>query len=467
MTDVEKAILAARHFETLLRDRYRARGTGLGQKTRSVSRNLHKDTIDNLLYIAEVRNTVAHEKVDKLPDKRRFDTACAALETFFKEALFTEAEPSPTWTESLQIGFWPQSVESSQQKRLYTLSPGSIRVYPLGLHRISTLRNTTEAGFVWMMPQSLPQIEIGALQSQDGLGLTVSVEVSVVVTDSEPTIKAVIMDDAQQIDALKRQLLLALQRISSGKTYDQISKTLHDVADQLKADVNKKAASDKSGAFLVFDCAVVDCSLEDSEIQEMRRHTLRASEEARKSAEEHKHVIELEQRQAESQREKAELERRLAAEALRHRIEMETLESDARARENRLQQRLQNEKELLEIEVAKAKADLAASAAGTRVLYPDETFGLERLRLNRDAEFWKANFSDRKMQNMMDLLINSGANQADVQWLKQMAAAMNMSSVAVTERPLALQDGSPSKPTSTPPVAQPETNDTGDSPDKK
>ena len=462
MTDVEKAILAARHFETLLRDRYRARGTGLGQKTRSVSRNLHKDTIDNLLYIAEVRNKVAHEKVDKLPDKQRFETACAALESFFKEALFTESEPVASWTEALQIGVWPKSVESSLQKRLYTLSPGSIRIYPIGIHRVSTLRNTTEAGFIWMMPQSLPQIEIGTLQSQDGLALSMTVEVSVAVADSESTIKAVILDDAQQTDTLKRQLLLVLQRISSTKTYDQLSKTVHEIADQLKADVNKKALSDRSGAYIVMDCAVVDCSLEDSEIQEMRRHALRANEEARRSAEEHRHIVELEQRQAESQREKAELERRFASESRLHRLEMEKLESDAKARENRLQQQLQKEKELLELEVAVAKADLAASSAGTRVLYPDESFGLDRLRLNRDAEFWKANFSDKKMQNMMDLLISAGANQADVQWLKNMAATMNMSSVAVTERPLALHDGSTSM-TTTPPAGQSESDDEGDS----
>jgi len=213
--DLTRAILAARHFENLLKERYRAWGNGLSGKTRSVSRNLPDDVFAQLLYVAKVSNKMRHERVDTFPDKKRFNDACAKLEAFFKEAIVRESPNPRSWLETHPLGLWPTRADSSASKRLFTVTDGTVRVYPPGTYWIRNVRGTTEAGYACMLPLSLERLEVRPLRSKDDLALGISLEMSAAIVDSEAAIAAVVLTEEEQIQIINRRVLAALQEIPS------------------------------------------------------------------------------------------------------------------------------------------------------------------------------------------------------------------------------------------------------------
>lgn len=476
MTDLEKAIRAASKLETILRKKYRADGIGLGSRLRSVQANLKPDVFQQVEYIAHVRNIMAHNNVNRFAalgqtDEKQFYETCASLETFFGEKIFKDdAEANPIWIESFSIGWWPTPMASSREKRLFYYTAGDIRVCPPGTHKLTTLRGITEAGHVCMTPQSLPQMEVEPLKSKDKLSFLGIFTMSVVVADAPEKIRLVIIDADQQLETLRKQVVLCLQRICVGKDYDDLVHSPHEIAAELKDAVNSKVKSDEAASFLINECVIVECQLEDNEIEVMRRGHLRAAEETRKKEDELKRLAGIERLQLQTMKEKAELENRLALELKRHELDVFNLKAEADTAMIRKKAELelelavtasqqeveiQKNKAKADIEalnVVRAKAEIAASPAGKHALYPDDSFDVEKRRMNLEFEFWKAKFSDRKMQQILDVVAAAGLNQTQLQSLRE--ALGQQLNVAITERPLALQestDGKPTTPSATPP----------------
>jgi len=446
MSDVEKAVRAARHFEDILQVRYRARGSGLGRKTHSVSRNLQKEVIANLLYIAQVRNELAHEKVDALPDKRKFDEACAALEEFFKEALFTVPAIDPPWTEPSRIGFFPKRLVSSTEKRLYALAGGNVTVYPLGIHWLSIftkgLSADAEAGYVWMIPQSLVRMEITPLRSKDGLAIRMSVDVSAAVVDAEVQIKAVILSPEQQTERLQRRMLISLQRICAANDFDTLTRSLHDVAGQLRKTMNGETEPGDALSYSVLDCPIVECDLEDGTIEDIKRRQTQFVEESRGKAQQFAHTLEIERLQRVAHQAKVDAERHLVIETQRHELEISNLKAKAGLEIKRLERDLQREEathkaefalltsrqfveiksneieaQMTAIPLAKARAKIFGSHGGPETLLTDRVFALKELEVKKQMELLRSILTDSKIQHYMKWAQQVGASGAQISTL--------------------------------------------------
>lgn len=468
-SDLTRAILAARHFENLLKERYRAWGNGLGGKTRSVARNLRRDVVDQLLYVAKVSNRMRHERVDTFPDKRRFEEACTALETFFKEAIVRESPNTRSWLEAYPVGFWPTRADSSIPKRLFTVNAGVVRVYPPGTYWIRNVRGATDAGYACMLPLSLESLEARPLRSRDDLGFGLSLDLSAAILDNEAAIAAVVLTEEEQIRIAQAHVLRALQRICSEMSYDAITLSLHNIADQLKSVVNDMMSPGQGSVFTITSCAVVGCELDDTEVGEIWLERRRLSEVAGKRAEEQRHATELERLETELRRNRSVFEQELARAAAAHETELQTLRANGRAEQERLQQQLAKEKALAEqelavaeLELARAKADVAALPAGKHVLFPDQAFGIDRQRLVRDAEVWRATFSDRKLQQLLILASQAGFTQAQVQSLETIAS--QMAGITLAEKPLSLQERNQQETLPTPPADRREDDAPGEKP---
>ncbi len=441
-TDLIRATLAVRHFENLLRDRYRARGSGLTSRTKSVSRNLNKDIVNQLLYIASVRNEMVHEKVNSFPDKHRFEEACAELEEFFKEAITSEPIIQPTWLKPIHVGFLPKPLESTYQYRLYTLIYGRVKIYEEGSQKIRRVRGMTESGFVCMIPQALARLEIAPLRSKDGLSLTMSIETSAFIVETEQAITTVILAIDQQIETLKSQILLVLQELCSKMEYDIIFRSLHEVATKLKNIVNAKV-TESSSSFALADCAITECDLEDSEIEDIRRYQRRSVEETKKKMEEQEYLTHLERLQQEAQAEKDQIERSLKLDIEKHSMEIQKLKTLAEEERNKAEIKSQKEKEKhkqelavlasaksIEVEkyksqaaqygldVIEARAKIVSQPGGKYVMYPDKSHDIERSRLIQNAELIRATLSEKKVLLWIQLAASAGFKDAEVEILK-------------------------------------------------
>ncbi len=441
-SDLEKAIVAARHFETLLKERYRAWGNGLGGKTRSVVKNLRSDVVQNLLYVSGVSNTMRHEKVDNFHDKRRFETACAELENFFKEAIIRESPSRPSWLEPYPIGFWPRRLESSQQKRLFTVNTGKVTVFTPGTQWVRNIGGAMEAGYVCMLPLLLPRLDVSPLRSKDDLELRMSIELSAALVDKDPAIVSVVLTEEQQIETTQGQVLSCIQRICTERDYEHITRSLHEIADLLKTTFNGRVSGGSSGAFEIADCVIVECALEDVEIEETRRQQRRTSEDAKKKAEEQRHAADLERLQAQVAKDRTTLERQLAIESQKHENEIQKLRSEADTNLKRLEQELKKEgatheaeialaasaqavvihhnmaeAEMKGIPVAKAKAEVYSSPGGPEALYRREAYGLKELEIRKQMEVLRSILTDSRIQDFMKWARQSGVTETHLESL--------------------------------------------------
>jgi hypothetical protein len=418
MTDVERAVNAAKHFEGILRDRYLAVGNGLGQRTRSVSKNLPPAIIEKLNYVARTRNELAHERVDAILDPQRFDEACAALEQFFKEAVPSIPEPIPDWVEPIQLGVWPTPFESSEQKRLYSRSLASVTVHPPGTHRLRRQRHMHEAGHVTMIARSLPRIVLSPLLTKDHFGLTISVEISAAITDSDVAVKAMILAADQQLETLKSQMLLEVQRICAARNYDDLSRMMHEIADELRTRVNEKVTSGHAGSLIIVDCTVTECELEDDEIEETRRLRQRSIEKTRRQTEEQRHIIEHQRLQQQAQKDMAlhEFEtQELKFRADRAKGDFDRQQAEAISQSEVEIQKNKAEAGLQALKVVEAKAKLADTTGGQWVLFTEKQYEIERQKIIHDAEREKSKWTARKVAEMLNLAAAAGYNQAQMQ----------------------------------------------------
>ncbi len=250
--------------------------------------------------------------------------------------------------------------------------------------------------------------------------------------------------------------MTALQRICAQRSYDTITRSFHDIADHLKSVVNGIVNHGQDGAFTITSCAVVGCELDDTDLGEIWLERRRLSEVATKRAEEQRHAAELERLESELKRERSAFELQLARASAAHENELQTIRANARAEQERLQQQLAKEKKLVEQELAaselelmRAKADVAALPAGKHVLFPDQAFEIDRQRLIREAEVWRATFNDRKLQQLLILASQAGFTRAQVQSLETIAS--QMAGITLREKPLSLQEGSQQETMSTQP----------------
>lgn len=439
-SDLEKAIVAARHFETLLKDRYRAWGNGLGGKTRSVIKNLREDVVQNLLYVSGVSNKMRHEKVDAFSDKVRFEKACAELEHFFKEAIVSESPAQPSWLEPHQIGFIPQRLESSQQKRLFTIDTGKVTVYSPGTHRVRKSWGAVDAGYVCMLPLPLQRFTASPLRSKDDLELRMSIELSAVISDDDASIKSIILTEEQQIETAQSQALLCIQQICAERDYSNITRSLHDIADSLTTSYNSRRAKIGSGcAFAIAHCAIVECALEDAEIEETKRQQRRTIEDAKRKTAEHSHTAELEKLQFQIEQERTRREREHAMESQQHSDAIQNLKSETEAKVQRLEIELKNERarheatnalaaskqsieiqsniadaEMKGIPVAKAKAAVYASPGGPEILHRQDAFELKALELRKQTEVLRSILTDGRFKDFMMVARTAGFNEAQI-----------------------------------------------------
>ena len=69
-SDLERVIKTSKALEAALASRFGAEGKGLHQKIDSVERDLPRDAIKHLRYVATIRNKIVHEDgFDKLDDR--------------------------------------------------------------------------------------------------------------------------------------------------------------------------------------------------------------------------------------------------------------------------------------------------------------------------------------------------------------------------------------------------------------
>lgn len=80
MSDIEKVVLASKRLEGLLRKQHGATGKGLHELTED-AKDLPKQAVKKLHYVATLRNKVIHEEgYDHLDDPKSFDRAVGELE---------------------------------------------------------------------------------------------------------------------------------------------------------------------------------------------------------------------------------------------------------------------------------------------------------------------------------------------------------------------------------------------------
>lgn len=437
--DLEKVIVAARHFETLLKERYRAWGNGLGGKTRSVVKNLRPEIVQYLLYVSQVSNTMRHEKVDNFPDRERFEKACAELESFFKEAIIKESPLQTTWIEPFPLGLWPRRLESSSQKRLYTSITGNVMVYAAGTHLVRNAVWAPEAGFVCMLPLPLLALELSPLCSKDDLELRMAIELSLKVVDKDSAIVSVVLTEEQQLEITQGQVLACVQRLCAEREYVHISRTLYELADLLKASFNARLGEGTCGAFLIAECAIVECALEDGEIDETRRQQRRTSEDAKKKAMEQSHAAEFERLQMQVSKDKTVVAQELALESQKHENAIQKLRSDSEANQKRLEQELNKERAAHEafialaaskqavviqsnmaeaamkgIPLARAKAAVYSTPGGPEALDKGEVYRLKELEIRQKMEVLRSILTDSRIKDFMKWARQSGVTETQV-----------------------------------------------------
>lgn len=379
----------------------------------------------------------------------------------------------PSWLEAEHFGFLPRLVKSSRQKRLFSVHTGKVTIYPVGEHelRTSILFAISHAidvgleriipipvasssapqrpggesggtGYVCMLPLPLPAFTASPLRSKDDLALRMSLELSLSVLDAEAAIVSVVLSEGEQLECTQRQVLAELQRICADRDYSDIIRSLHEVGEQLMARLNEKVNSGIGGSFLIAGCAIVDCALEDGEIEEATRQRRRIIEESKKRLAEANEVAEFEALQAEIVRDKAARDRehavsvqghenaiqnlRLEAEAARQRMEAElkkarvALEAEMAMEASRHSVEIQRnmaEAEMQGMPVARAKAVLYASPGGPEILNRQDTFELKALEVRKQIEVLRAMLADTRFKDFMTVARNSGFTEAQVESL--------------------------------------------------
>lgn len=79
MSDIEKAVSAAREIEALLADRFGAEGRGLHARLTSVEHLIPGHIVQRARFIASVRNSVVHEQGATIRDSFGFENARAEV----------------------------------------------------------------------------------------------------------------------------------------------------------------------------------------------------------------------------------------------------------------------------------------------------------------------------------------------------------------------------------------------------
>jgi hypothetical protein len=85
MSDIEIVIQRSRKLEALLKGRYHAKGRGLHALVSSVERQLPRDIVPGLRWVATMRNKVVHEDSFRLKSTADFQREAGRLEKALKD----------------------------------------------------------------------------------------------------------------------------------------------------------------------------------------------------------------------------------------------------------------------------------------------------------------------------------------------------------------------------------------------
>lgn len=274
-------------------------------------------------------------------------------------------------------GFRWRTLFSSKEKRLFYLYKGKIHIKPPGEHRPGLFSLIKSIGYVSLFPKAI-EVKIPELLTRDGIPMEAEISAQISVYDDESALKKVILDEKEQ-ELLTKTAIASLCRTECLKS-DYID--IHTVLPQLIELVIVKLVEDRKASRIAHEVqslSVLKFRSHDNELSKTTLEKAKAIHNAQQEISKLKH--EQDKTRLQTERDMLEAEAKAQLEHLRLESELAIQRAKAEAEIARLQ---------MELAIKEEAARIFKLPGGETVLFPKESFELEKERVRALASAHKS-----------------------------------------------------------------------------